>query len=554
MQGERNVRTVSSGDLAKFYDHYADVFLKKLEGAFGRNALGAGIEKLSREDAARITPNLAELSGNLRKMIEGRLYNSGRSLMLSKKYYRLLRSTLKELTKQLEKADSRAFSPGGKQKAIRDALSEIIVRTERKRMIKMLSGFGLEKAWGRFMSITLAVAENHHSIPELNRANLNPAVRKAAVASENHTDFFMKMLGAENNRELRRNLLVDLHSSDIHYLGVRAAQGSKSKLLTPMERALINVSLRLKMVPKNLGISSGATTIFSLEENKAYVSKLGSMSMEAVSDLIALGPEVKTAMRKFLLSKRSVRALLSKAEEKAVAEVSSAARRGATEAGASRARGGGSWKVAAGIAIGALAYHLIVNTDTDKLPDNILGGEGAPPARAGLSSTPRKREVQEELNAALNEIAPFSVNKGNIEKMLNSIKVRGKKLTQEEKLRALRIAALRKGYYKGEEMERYAKIAAIVQFTPSQGDESVALLSEEIKELVPPKDQEKASREVAGAAEKAPAPVPKGGKAQVREAAREAVGNPGVIVDAAREEFEAAKRKLMKLRRSLGRK
>ena len=67
-----------------------------------------------------------------------------------------------------------------------------------------------------------------------------------------------------------------------------------------------------------------------------------------------------------------------------------------------------------------------------------------------------------------------------------------------EKLRAVEIAKLgsKEKKYSGRELEKYVKVAAILQFTQGLGDSSVAMLSGKVLDEVGPNDAGKIAREM----------------------------------------------------------
>ncbi len=555
-QAQRAVKKVSEEELGMVYDRYANIFLERLEKTFGKKVLGEGIEGFTLENARKISPIRAQAGETLQKVIEEHIYDSGINLMKSEKYWKLLKKTCNELEAQLRRIDSRAFSFGRQEQAVQGVLSEVLVRSERIRMGKTLVSLGLKSAWTRFMQITVAVAYGHTSVhlPQT-QSEFNRIIRTSLLNSGNHRDFFLNTLGVpETNPALGKKLLLELDKSDLLYMeSVASASGSRSKLLTPAERALIDISLKLKLVPSEIGFSSGATSIFSGVDYKSFVGKMRNLSMEGVANMVVANKTIRDAMMRALArrgkdaAKPAARGLAAVGAE---ARAGSLAEEGLAGAAAKSAkessRAGGLGKIAAGVAIGVFAYYMVDNFDKVSMK-----ARGVSDRLSSLAATPTKKqgEFDAKFQEALKKVAPFSAHSKAIKNMLNSIKVHGRKLTDEEKLRALRIAEMRKDSYKGEEMVRFVKIAAIIQFVSKKNNGQIAMLSEEIQELVPEREQEKTAR---GVAEE-----PKSGETQSRQeqekALIEATTNPTgkEMVESAQDKFRAAKEKLRKLREVL---
>jgi 1,2-phenylacetyl-CoA epoxidase PaaB subunit len=498
-QAQFNVKKASAEDIAKLYDHYANVFLKRLEEAYGRKVLGEGLGGLTMEAARKASPTRAQAAIKLQEKIEERIYDSSVNLIKDPKYWELFKKTHKELEAHLRKVDERAFAAGAKEKALQDSLSELLVRSERIRMWKTLEQNGLKQAWGRFLQIAIRVGENY-ALPGFPKSKeaFNSVVRKALLESEDHTQFYLKLLGAKEP-EMAKKLLTDLNLSDLRYAkAVPAAEGSATKLLTPKERALLDISLKTGLIPPEVGFSTGETSVFSLSTYKAFVKDIQKRSMKGVGEMLVANKTIADAMRRPAV-RRAARAAVGMVPEAATA----------AEARVGRgARFKGAGKTAAALALGMLAYHILFEVGPEEFWKNASEkagrakdkvsaalGELSDGTSHGLSSTPKKKDYSAELDAALRKAAPLPAHSKAIAKALNSIKVNGRKLTPGEKLRALKIAALRKDNYKGKEMEKYVKIAAVMQFAPKQSEARVAMLSEEIKELVPPGEQGEVARE-----------------------------------------------------------
>lgn len=508
--GTLPMKRISPEKLGKFYEHYAEVFLGKLEDAFGNKLFAGGIDGLTLENARKIAPLKAQARSVLQKVIEERLYDSGVNLMKEGRYWQLLRETYEAMAEDIAKREGRTVSSLMRRQVMEQGLSQLVIRSERARIQAMLGSMGQEAAWKRFVGIIRKVASAYDR--PMGDAALGSALRKAALSTRDHREFFLEVFGVKGNPEMGKKLLTDLDLSDIHY----NPKGEGNKLLPPRDRALINMSLDAKLVPLDMGLLEDP--MYRKATFTSFRGTLRAASLDAVGGMIIINEDVARAMGEvFALSEHGA-AKVSEAKESAKKG------RGAPKRAARRRpRIGGFGKMAAlEAALGALAFYLISNPEK---VTSLLGKKKAaemadlenaslllgkkPPV---LESTPKKKK--EKIEDVLDKVAPAPGAKESVMRMLNSLKVNGKSLTQAQKLRALKIASSRMGFYEGEEMERFVKIAAIMQFVPRQSDKAVALRSEEILELEPAHRQERTARSVAEKKAGKEEPAQKKGEAQ----------------------------------------
>ena len=108
--GTLAMKRISPEKLGKFYEHYADVFLNKLEKAFGNQVFAGGIDGLTLENARRLAPHKTQAREFLQKVIEERLYDSGVNLMKEERYWQLLRETYEAMAEDIAKREGRTVS------------------------------------------------------------------------------------------------------------------------------------------------------------------------------------------------------------------------------------------------------------------------------------------------------------------------------------------------------------------------------------------------------------------------------------------------------------
>ncbi|MBN2122289.1 hypothetical protein JW721_04520 [Candidatus Micrarchaeota archaeon] len=118
----------------------------------------------------------------------------------------------------------------------------------------------------------------------------------------------------------------------------------------------------------------------------------------------------------------------------------------------------------------------------------------------GLDSTPKK----DPMSDALRGVAASNLNRKNITKMLDALEVEGRKLSEEEKMRALRIAGGSKQDTSDKTLTEYVKIAAILQFMPNKKANEIAKLSKAVYAYVDPKKQEEFARKALEFSKKEP--------------------------------------------------
>ncbi len=379
----------------------------------------------------------------------------GIKMMADEKYWKALNEVFSEMAKEEDILQYMTHDITNVREKISQHMGQIVIRAERMRMEKALANLGLDNAWEKLLNGMLWIAQNNPELGmPLTASETNAYARDVFLDFSEHRSFIGQVfvIGPEEAGEYTKQMLE--HSG-----------------LTNQELRLIDESLMWKIPPQSSSFFIGKTP-------KGRGTYLNEASLEGIrnvsSRVIREGGMISSALRDIAETKELIYRGESRFQQRYVdgtrkvaakiAEVIPIRRKAVFRTVAEKFAA----HAAVGAAAAAAAYFIVwplLEKGVDKMEKT-------------LAPTPIK--TANALEEELKPICAFSGNRKEIIKMLNGIKVGGRKLTSGEKIRAVKIAKLSSTKYSGNDLERYIQITAILQFAPGHTNRSVATISNEI--------------------------------------------------------------------------